>query len=637
MFPTIVEYNQSINSISSDTFKSLRGLSFIPSRTIPVKIYSYGAGSFAVVFKAKDGLSEFAIRCFISAEQENIDRYRNIDIYLKSISATWITKIDFLQNEIKVKGIFYPIIKMDWIEGELLNDYITRVLHNNSSLAELQTEIINVSTSLESLQIGHGDIQCGNIIIAKNDHKKYVIKLIDYDGMFIPQFTNKKNLEKGRSEFQHPNRSQFQFDEKIDRFSFWVILCAIEALKYDKTLWLEVMQGGFNSLDNLLFHGDDFKYFTNSKLVGRLYALNQPSLNYYLGKLNQFCNASPEKVDFPVLFDTSNLKSFLEVETISNSSTSDLLIVSNPSGAAVLTSTFYRLGFTPLKVNREENVDKTLIIAYGIQLERVVISRSQTIVSITFPQTVTEQVPVEYALPDRPIEITTKIEIPSTIPTVQSSVTTKSDNSISMLVLFVLIISVVVVLAVYMMPSSAASETINSDTTVVPIVTVDSTTLTPPVAVEISPKVTIQPEIENNYNNSSNSNSTSSKDALNYTALETVELFLKLLSKGDINDAWNITYNPTWEAKGKSWFVSPDGFGGIIKLYVLKVHAISRNDDKAIIFADYYVEDSNNEPLCYKQNITVTKYSYESFPTTKWMITKVRNMQKPYPCELVDE
>jgi hypothetical protein len=387
MFPSIAEYNHTILIKGGNAFKTLSNLNFIASRTVPIKIYSYGSGSYAVVFRAKDNQGEYAIRCFISADEENINRYRTIDRYFKNLNASWITKIELLENEINIGSHNYPVIKMDWVEGKLLNNFVGKVLNNNSALTELQNEVISVSKSLENLKIGHGDIQCGNIIIAKNLDGKNIIKLIDYDGIYIPSFLNKINLEKGRTEFQHPNRSQKQYNEKIDRFSFWVILTALEALKFDKTLWLEVMQGGFNTLDNLLFVGSDFKNFNNSKIVNRLYTLNKVSLNFYLDNLNKFCNSSPESVEFPCLFKSSkNGKKPIENQPKDKSSdnTKMVQIITNPPGAAVLTSTFQRLGTTPIKIDLNIFTNKTLIVSYRTQTKQIEISGTQKIIDLTF-------------------------------------------------------------------------------------------------------------------------------------------------------------------------------------------------------------------------------------------------------------
>lgn len=303
MFPTIAEYNKVISTQGSNALKSLNVLKFIPSRTVPVKIFSFGAGSYAVVFKANDGFRQYAIRCFISSAEETVMRYRKISNYLKTISASWVTNFELIDDEIFVNDRLYPVLKMDWIDGQLINTYVSQILNNNHEISELQKEIAQVSKSLETNQVGHGDIQCGNILIVKDEMGLAKIKLIDYDGMYIPDFKNQPNLEKGRSEFQHPKRTQYDYNERMDRFPFWVMLTALEALKYDKSLWLEVMQGGFNTLDNFLFTIEDFKTPYNSKLFNRLSQLNQPSLNYYLNKLKAFCSSDISAVTELELFD----------------------------------------------------------------------------------------------------------------------------------------------------------------------------------------------------------------------------------------------------------------------------------------------------------------------------------------------
>jgi hypothetical protein len=325
MFPTISEYNKAIVSDGSHVFRSLYNLSFTPSRTIPVKIFAFGSGSYAVVFKANDGIKQYAIRCFISTEDEYVSRNKKISKYLKNISDSWFTNFELYDNEMKVNGQYYPVIKMDWVEGQLINNYVNQILNNNHAITELQEEIISVSKSLEQHKIGHGDIQCGNLLICKDSMGQSKLKLIDYDGMYIPEFKYKQNLERGRSEFQHPKRTQNDFNETIDRFAFWVIVTALEALKYDKSLWLEVMQGGFNTLDNFLFTGDDFRHPNSSKLFIRLLQLNSPSLNFYVDKLKHFCVNDYSIIEQPILYnlnDSSLAKTFTQSTNVASNTKS---------------------------------------------------------------------------------------------------------------------------------------------------------------------------------------------------------------------------------------------------------------------------------------------------------------------------
>ena len=328
MLPTISEYNQTIANKGSRAFKTLSTLysiDFIPSQTFPVKLYVFGSGSFAVVFKAEQNRKYFAIRCFITVDKEKMDRCKMICDYLKNISAVWKVDSNFLDNEIDINGKLFPVIKMEWIDGEKINDFVSKNINNNNILCRLQEKLVAINNSLESNKIGHGDLQCDNLIIQSTSND-FEIKLIDYDSMFIPTLNGKKSIGLGTSDFQHPNRNTNDFNCTIDRFSFWVMLTALEALKFDKSLWKETMQGGFNTLDNFLFTANDFKNYNQSKIFNKLSQINSPELNFYIEKLKQFCTNKISEIDVPILYAQKNNNDINIANNINPSTTTTSLL-----------------------------------------------------------------------------------------------------------------------------------------------------------------------------------------------------------------------------------------------------------------------------------------------------------------------
>ncbi len=396
-YPTIGEYNQLIQKKGGSAFRSLNGINLIPSRTSPIKVYLFGSGAFAAVFKGSLNDKTYAIRCFLSAEDETINRYKAICGYLKNIYSSWKTECEFIDNEISLNGISFPILKMEWMNGLLINQFVSNHLSENRVLAELQEKLVSVSEDLERNKIGHGDIQCGNIIIS-GTFDDFQVKLIDYDGMYVPDLAYKKSIEKGRSEFQHPKRTLNNFSPEMDRFSFWVMITALEALKHDKTLWREVMQGGFNTLDNFLFTIQDFLNPNQSKLFNKLYNLNSTALNYYLDKLKYFCNSEYYIITKPVVYgQNTSPTSFIPTEhqkylpNISTSQTIDnnvssnkYKIVTNNSSASVLTSTFQRLGSTPLELDKQTYEGKLILVSNGRETKRITLNSNQNLIEIKF-------------------------------------------------------------------------------------------------------------------------------------------------------------------------------------------------------------------------------------------------------------
>lgn len=396
-YPTIGEYNQLIQKKGGNAFKSLFGITLIPSRTTPIKVYLFGSGAFAAVFKGSLNGLNYAIRFFLTAEDETINRYKLICDYLKEIDVSWKTDCEFIENEITINGKSYPILKMEWLNGLLINQFVSNHLSDNVVLTALQNKLVAISDDLEKYKIGHGDLQCGNIIIT-GTATNFQVKLIDYDGMYVPDLAYKKSIEKGRSEFQHPNRTMNNFSPEMDRFSFWVMITALEALKIDKTLWREVMQGGFNTLDNFLFTIQDFLNPNQSNLFNRLYNFNSTSLNFYLDKLKWFCNSEYSVVTKPVLSGQSiSTSSYIPSEhekyvpNNSNSQTIDksvsqnkYKIITNNGSASVLTSTFQKLGTTPIELDKDTYEGKLILISNGKETKRITLNSHHNLIEIEF-------------------------------------------------------------------------------------------------------------------------------------------------------------------------------------------------------------------------------------------------------------
>ncbi len=393
-FPTIGEYNQLIIQKGGAAFDSLFGIEFIASKSYPIKIFVFGSGAFAAVFKGGLNGNYYAIRCFLSIEDETIERYRIICNYLKNIHSSWITNCELIEDEISFKGKWLPILKMDWVDGLLIDKFVKNNINNNDLLSQIQQKLVAISQDLEHHNIGHGDLQCGNIIIS-GPPDDFDVKLIDYDGMYVDGLPYNKSLEQGRSEFQHPRRTSSDYNSKMDRFSVWVIVTALEALKYDKSLWNEVMhrERGFNTLDNFLFTNQDFLNPNESRLFRRIQERNEPSLNFYLEKLKYFCSNDISKVSAPKLFEISNATEYSD-ELNSNSEefrsnnyeipNGKIRIISNVGSVPILSTSFQRIGFTPIDLDKSIYSGKTIVVSYANEAKQIELTGMQNLIEVNF-------------------------------------------------------------------------------------------------------------------------------------------------------------------------------------------------------------------------------------------------------------
>ena len=123
--------------------------------------------------------------------------------------------------------------------------------------------------------------------------------------MFIPAFRGKKNLETGSPGFQPLKRLASHFSETVDRFSIWVMLTTLEAVKTDARIWRDMEQGGFSN-EHSLFSASDFFNPAASPVFQRLKRLNNESLNFYMDKITAFSKTGDlALIEKPALYKES--------------------------------------------------------------------------------------------------------------------------------------------------------------------------------------------------------------------------------------------------------------------------------------------------------------------------------------------
>jgi WD40 repeat protein len=130
---------------------------------------------------------------------------------------------------------------------------------------------------LRGARLAHGDLQHGNVILmpATRKYGKLAIKLIDYDGMYVPALAGRRSGEVGHPAYQHPQRlREATYGPEVDRFPLLVIYVAIRALMAGgRALW-ERYDNGYN----LLFREEDLRSPRASRLFWELVRQNDPEV-----------------------------------------------------------------------------------------------------------------------------------------------------------------------------------------------------------------------------------------------------------------------------------------------------------------------------------------------------------------------
>jgi hypothetical protein len=221
-------------------------------------------GTFALTYTVESGPRKLAVRCFHREVPQAQNRYAKISAKLRSLASPYFVNFEFQPTGIRILHSQYPLVKMDWAEGDTLGMYLDRVVSNAAAVATLRQSFATLSGYLESHSIAHGDIQNENVIVANG-----ALRLIDYDGMFVPGLPEGDGTEVGHKHFQHPGRGPRNFGPKMDRFSFIVVDTSLHALQLDPALYRKFREGG----QAIIFKANDFADPASSEIFRILHSM----------------------------------------------------------------------------------------------------------------------------------------------------------------------------------------------------------------------------------------------------------------------------------------------------------------------------------------------------------------------------
>ena len=265
-YPLISEYVKAIQD-AGDNLEQLAHLTpVLDDHGEPYR----SSGAFAVVFKMLDKSTGkyYALKCFTEEQEGRADAYRQIADELDMVDSPYITSVKYMEKELfadsQCEEDEFPVLLMDWVEGETMETYIAANYHNQSAMSMLCYRFGKMAAWLRTQSFAHGDVKPDNIIIRPDGS----LSLVDYDGMFVPSMKGCKSPTVGTKDFCHPLRTVDDFDETIDDFSLANIALSLKAISMKPTL-LDI----YGASDRLLFSENDYRNPSNSKVISALQEL----------------------------------------------------------------------------------------------------------------------------------------------------------------------------------------------------------------------------------------------------------------------------------------------------------------------------------------------------------------------------
>ena len=262
-YPLISEYVRAIQDASNNLDKLAHLVPVLDDHGEPYR----SSGAFAVVFKMKDEQTGkcYALKCFTEEQEGRAEAYRQIADELEFVDSSYITSVKYLDKEIFVDSSCeedeLPVLLMDWIDGETMENYIAENYQDNYAMAMLCYRFCKMAAWLRSQPFAHGDIKPDNIMVRPDGS----LTLVDYDGMFVPAMKGQKSPTIGTKDFSHPLRTVDDFDETIDDFALASIALSLKAISLKPSLLDE-----YGAADRLLFSVNDYNKLCKINLWKKL-------------------------------------------------------------------------------------------------------------------------------------------------------------------------------------------------------------------------------------------------------------------------------------------------------------------------------------------------------------------------------
>ena len=265
-YPLISEYLAAIQDAHDNLDKLNHLVPVLDKHGEPYR----SSGAFAVVFKMKDEQTGkcYALKCFTEEQEGRAEAYRQIAEELEFVDSPYITSVKYLEKELFVDSNCeddeFPVLLMDWIEGETMETFIAENYTDSYEMSMLCYRFCKMAAWLRSQSFAHGDIKPDNIIVRPDG----TLTLVDYDGMFVPAMKGQKSPTIGTKDFSHPLRTIDDFDETIDDFALASIALSLKAISLDSSL-LQT----YGASDRLLFSATDYLDLSKSKIFAALQSL----------------------------------------------------------------------------------------------------------------------------------------------------------------------------------------------------------------------------------------------------------------------------------------------------------------------------------------------------------------------------
>lgn len=182
----------------------------------------FHTGNSSVVFRIRLDGCDRSLKCYTRPQR-----------HLEAIYGSRLRPAELFLHTSPSEGVWTDVVVDDWIEGETLSHALDRAAAkaDKALIARMARAFDKLAARLLPARWAHGDLKPDNLIWDGR-----TLRPIDFDAMFLPEFRGRRSPELGTRAFQHPSRTEADFDASLDDYPAVLIATVLHAATGDPSL-----------------------------------------------------------------------------------------------------------------------------------------------------------------------------------------------------------------------------------------------------------------------------------------------------------------------------------------------------------------------------------------------------------------
>src|SRR5438876_10374393 len=145
-YPQIVEYHEAVQHPSQAFVDPELKQGTVAENNLGLPLVM--SGGFALTYAVGTPRKKCAVRCFHREIPAIQQKYEAISRKLRGLPNGYFVDFDFQQSGINIRQQTFPIVRMDWVEGDTLGVWLDKHVDDRRALAKVRADFAAIARFL---------------------------------------------------------------------------------------------------------------------------------------------------------------------------------------------------------------------------------------------------------------------------------------------------------------------------------------------------------------------------------------------------------------------------------------------------------------------------------------------------------